>query len=100
MLHLHDALSVQRALAPGLVGGVLLMHDTLPWSVEAFPRIVDEIMTRNDALVAQGRQPYEIVGLERFYEPLAGARTRERPLVPAGGTRGRSTTNPPADGGR
>jgi len=82
------------------MGGVLLMHDTLPWSVEAFPRIVDEIMTRNEALVAQGRQPYEIVGLEHFYAPLTGPRMRERPLAPGHGTRGRPTTNPPADGGR
>ena len=69
------------------MGGVLLMHDTLPWSVAAFPLIVDEVMRRNEALVTQGRQPYEIVGLERFYEPLVTAHTRERPRT-RGGTEG------------
>lgn len=51
-------------------GGVLLMHDTLPWSVAAFPRIVEEIERRNAAFVARGEAPYEIVGLDRFYTPL------------------------------
>ncbi|MDP3218020.1 MAG: polysaccharide deacetylase family protein [Deltaproteobacteria bacterium] len=61
-------------------GGVLLMHDTLPWSVAAFPLILDEIAARNAAFVARGEEPYEVVGLERFYEPLraAPARTRRR----------------------
>lgn len=64
-------------------GGVLLMHDTLPWSVAAFPLIADEIDRRNAALVARGETPYEIVGLDRFYEALASdaprGRTGERP---------------------
>jgi hypothetical protein len=69
-------------------GGVLLMHDTLPWSVEAFPMILDEIERRNLALVARGQAPYELVGMERFYEPLV--RERERPRAPRRGTRGRA----------
>lgn len=65
-------------------GGVLLMHDTLPWTVEAFPRVLDEIDARNAALVARGEEPYLIVGLEAFYERLgegraAPGRARRRP---------------------
>lgn len=62
-------------------GGVLLMHDTLPWSVAAFPLIVDEIEARNRALVARGQEPYQIIGLEELYEPLIDPRAH--PLVPA-----------------
>ena len=59
-------------------GGVLLMHDTLPWSVAAFPLILDELATRNAALIARGEEPYEVVGLERFYEPPRAAPVRRR----------------------
>lgn len=64
-------------------GGVLLMHDTLPWTVEAFPSVLDEIDRRNAALVARGEDPYLIVGLDAFYERLgegsaAPARRRRR----------------------
>lgn len=59
-------------------GGVLLMHDTLPWSIAAFPMILDEIAARSAALVARGEEPYEIVGLERYYEPLRAAPARRR----------------------
>ncbi len=64
-------------------GGVLLMHDTLPWSVAAFPMILDEIDRRNAALVARGEAPYEVVGLERFYEPLVPERDAPRRQRPA-----------------
>ena len=32
--------------------------------------ILDEIDQRNAWLVARGEAPYEIVGLDHFYEPL------------------------------
>ena len=54
------------------------MHDTLPWSVAAFPLIPDEIAARNAAFVARGERPYEVVGLERLYEPLRAAPARMR----------------------
>jgi peptidoglycan/xylan/chitin deacetylase (PgdA/CDA1 family) len=70
--------NVLRELERAPRGGVLLMHDTLPWSVEAFPRIVDEIEQRNLALIARGEQPYAFVGMEHFYEPLVPERERPR----------------------
>jgi hypothetical protein len=57
------------------------MHDTLPWTVEAFPRVLDEIERRNAAFVARGQEPYLIVGLDAFYERWDGgaaARRRRR----------------------
>ncbi len=59
-------------------GGVLLMHDTLPWSVAAFPLIVDEINRRNTELQARGESPYVVVGLESFYQPLTPSPTLGR----------------------
>ena len=51
-------------------GGVVLMHDTRPWSVHAFPLILAEIDRRNARLVARGEAPYRIIGLEEFWQPL------------------------------
>ncbi len=73
----YDNVVAELDRAPN--GGVLLMHDTLPWSVAAFPRIADEIARRSAAFVARGEAPYEIVGLDRFYTPLAGPETRTPP---------------------
>ncbi|MFO0606889.1 MAG: polysaccharide deacetylase family protein [Polyangiales bacterium] len=72
--------NVRAELDRSTRGGVLLMHDTLPWSVAAFPMVADEIDRRNAALVARGEAPYEVVGLDRFYEPLVpdGPRRRQR----------------------
>jgi peptidoglycan/xylan/chitin deacetylase (PgdA/CDA1 family) len=83
----YDNVVAELDRAPN--GGVLLMHDTLPWSVAAFPRIADEIARRNAAFVARGEAPYEIVGLDRFYTPLAGPETRTPPSS-RGGRRGRA----------
>ncbi len=48
-------------------GGVVLMHDTHPWSVAALPGILHEIEQRNAVLHASGGIPYEIVGLSEFF---------------------------------
>ena len=42
-------------------GGIVLLHDTHPWSVEAFPRIVSEIRGRNCDLLAAGEELFDIV---------------------------------------
>mgnify|MGYP002382134211 CR=1 FL=1 len=80
----QDVLANVRAeLDRSTRGGVLLMHDTLPWSVAAFPMIADEIDRRNAALVARGEAPYEVVGLDRFYAPLVRDAPRRRAPTPA-----------------
>ncbi len=63
-------------------GGVLLMHDTLPWSVAAFPLIYDEVMSRNAALRSRGEDEFEVVGLERFYQRLMPAPSRRVAVTP------------------
>ena len=42
-------------------GGIVLMHDTHPWSVEAFPQIVAEIRRRNCELLDSGEELYDII---------------------------------------
>lgn len=51
-------------------GGVVLMHDTRPWSVNAFPSILAEVDRRNARLIARGEAPYRIIGLEEFWQPM------------------------------
>lgn len=59
-------------------GGVVLMHDTRPWSVRAFPLIMQVVARRNAQLVARGEAPFAIINLDQFVfprgeEPLRGA---------------------------
>lgn len=44
----------------GQRGGIVLMHDIHPWSVEAFPLIVSALRTRSCELQAKGEQGYAI----------------------------------------
>lgn len=48
-------------------GGIILMHDTLSWSLEGFRLIYNELMTRNCDLLAQNEELFDIVDtLEPF----------------------------------
>jgi peptidoglycan/xylan/chitin deacetylase (PgdA/CDA1 family) len=47
-------------------GGVLLMHDTNQVTAEALPLIIEWIDERNADLVALGKRPLQIVGIEHF----------------------------------
>ncbi|MGB0680356.1 MAG: polysaccharide deacetylase family protein [Polyangiales bacterium] len=60
----------RREREHGERGGILLMHDTHPWSVEAFERIHAELERRNCILATRGEELYDIVGdLSFFYAP-------------------------------
>jgi len=87
--------NVREELARSPRGGILLMHDTLPWSVDAVPRILEEIDTRNRDLLARGQDPFEIVGLERFYEPLRPGADRRPPRRPSAAPTPPRATPPP-----
>lgn len=59
-------------------GGIVLMHDTYDYSVEAFPRIVAELRRRNCALLARGEELYDFVPDPRwFYVPRGTASVTE-----------------------
>lgn len=51
----------RREAELGERGGVVLIHDTHAWSVDAFPRIVEEIRRRNCALLGTNEELYDIV---------------------------------------
>lgn len=48
-------------------GGVVLMHDIHEWSVDAFPRMVSFLRTRNCELLERGEELYDIVDDPAFF---------------------------------
>jgi peptidoglycan/xylan/chitin deacetylase (PgdA/CDA1 family) len=55
-------------------GGIVLLHDTYPWSVDAFQRIVSHLMERNCELLERGEELFDIVDdLSFFYVPRGDA---------------------------
>ncbi len=63
-------------------GGVVLMHDTRPWSVRAFPQIMAVVARRNAELVAAGQAPYAIINMDQFVVPRGAEALRGAPLNP------------------
>jgi len=57
----------RRELENGERGGIVLMHDTHDWSVEAFPRIVGWLRDRNCQLLEGGQGLYDIVDDPTFF---------------------------------
>lgn len=53
--------SLERREAVGERGGVILLHDTYSWSVEAFQLIVDDLLARNCELLERGEELYDFV---------------------------------------
>lgn len=51
----------RREREEGSRGGIVLLHDTHHWSIEAFPRMVSELRQRNCELLDQGEELYDIV---------------------------------------
>lgn len=48
-------------------GGIVLLHDIHPWSVEAVPQMVAEIRRRNCELLEKNEELYDIVDDPRFF---------------------------------
>ncbi len=66
-----DRVLERRERENGELGGIVLLHDTHPWSVEALPRIVGSLRERNCALLASGDELYDIVDdPSLFFSPL------------------------------
>ena len=64
-------------------GGIVLLHDTYAWSVDAFQLIWADLWARNCQLLARGEELYDIVpDLEFFYE-ARGTATASAPAQPA-----------------
>lgn len=59
-------------------GGIVLLHDTHPWSVEAFPLIMAEIRSRNCELLEQGEELFDVIGDPRaFFQARASMSDEE-----------------------
>ncbi len=64
----------RRERENGERGGIILLHDTYAWSVDAFQMILAELWSRNCRLLARGEELYDVVAdLSFFYQPRAGA---------------------------
>ncbi len=50
-----------RLESEGQRGGIVLLHDTYSWSVEAFQHIYNELQDRNCALLERGEELFDIV---------------------------------------
>jgi peptidoglycan/xylan/chitin deacetylase (PgdA/CDA1 family) len=56
----------------GQYGGVVLLHDTYRWSVDAFDLIFEELWRRNCRLLERGEELYDIVRDLRFFYQARG----------------------------
>jgi peptidoglycan/xylan/chitin deacetylase (PgdA/CDA1 family) len=66
-------------------GGIILLHDTHEWSVDAFERIFAYLQAQNCSLLERGEELYDIVDdLRFFYVPRADApaETEAEPAEP------------------
>jgi len=59
--HIFRRVLERREREEGVRGGVVLMHDPHSWSVEAFPRIMDEIERTNCELLTRGEELYDVI---------------------------------------
>lgn len=50
---------LERREAQGERGGIILLHDTYRWSIEAFQLIVNDLLARNCALLERGEELYD-----------------------------------------
>ena len=62
----------RREREEGVKGGVVLMHDTHPWSVAAFPRVMDEVQRRNCELLARGEELYDVLDDPAYFYQRRG----------------------------
>jgi peptidoglycan/xylan/chitin deacetylase (PgdA/CDA1 family) len=63
----------ERREAQGERGGIVLLHDTYSWSVDAFQLIVRDLLDRNCALLESGQELYDFVDDPRiFFEARNG----------------------------
>ncbi len=53
-------------------GGIILMHDTHYWTIEAVPPIIQAVRVESCVNLARGEEPYEMVGLDYFWRKRGG----------------------------
>jgi peptidoglycan/xylan/chitin deacetylase (PgdA/CDA1 family) len=69
---------LERRENSGERGGIILLHDTYSWSVEAFQLIVNDLLDRNCKLLAQNEELYDFVEDPRiFFQQRTGTPSQE-----------------------
>lgn len=64
----------ERRRSQGDEGGIILLHDTYAWSVDAFQLIVRDLLARNCELLERGEELYDFVDDPKlFFQARAGA---------------------------
>ncbi len=78
----------RRERESGDRGGVVLMHDTHEWTVEAFPRVVSWLREQNCELLERGDELYDIVDDPALFYAARGdaSPSAEAPLTTASRT--------------
>jgi len=73
-VHRTWAAVLERRRARGDEGGIVLLHDTYAWSVDAFQLIVADLLDRNCKLLPTGEELYDFVDDPRlFFQPRGAA---------------------------
>jgi peptidoglycan/xylan/chitin deacetylase (PgdA/CDA1 family) len=87
---IHDAAALRVGFArslgylertKGWGGGIVLMHDTHAWTVEAFPQIVADLRARNCALLSTGEELYDLVSDLGLWDPARDAAAVEQEIA-------------------
>lgn len=73
----------RRETDEGERGGIIMLHDTYPWSVDAFQLIVMNLMDRNCELLKRGEELFDIVDDPSFFFRARGNRTESAVSPPA-----------------
>lgn len=64
-------------------GGIILLHDTYPWSVDAFQLIVADLRRRNCDLLVRGEELFDIVDDPSLFHLPRGTSRPDRSAPPA-----------------
>jgi peptidoglycan/xylan/chitin deacetylase (PgdA/CDA1 family) len=64
-------------------GGIILLHDTYAWSVDAFQRIVSDLMARNCELLDKGEELFDFVDDPSFFYVARDGAPAETEAPPA-----------------
>jgi peptidoglycan-N-acetylglucosamine deacetylase len=57
----------RREIENGERGGIIMLHDTYPWSVDAFQLIFSDLMDRNCQLLNRGEELFDIIDDPGFF---------------------------------
>jgi peptidoglycan/xylan/chitin deacetylase (PgdA/CDA1 family) len=63
-------------------GGIIMLHDTHPWSVDAFQLIVSDLMDRNCRLLKKGEELFDIVDDPSFFFRVRSKKPEEAQSAP------------------